>query len=232
MKTTPPSLTPRLRTIADNILPCGTVADIGTDHAYLPVYLCMTQKCRRAIASDIRRGPISRAQDTVDKYSVGDLIETRLGSGAETLMPGEADCIVVAGMGGLIISEIIKASREIFDGASRILLQPMTAADELRLFLNGNGYTIENEFLAKEDRKIYNILSVKKGQEPKYTPSELYLGKRLIQSRPPHFDEYLKTRSIRLEKMINGLKLSSDTADAEKKLKYLTEIADTIKNLI
>jgi tRNA (adenine22-N1)-methyltransferase len=108
MRTTAPILTPRLQQIADRIQPCACVADIGTDHAYLPVFLCMTQKAEKAIASDIRKGPLARAEATILRYGMQNRVETRLGGGADTLQVGEADCIVIAGMGGLMIAEILK----------------------------------------------------------------------------------------------------------------------------
>lgn len=222
-----PVLTPRLKTIAALIKPCNLIADIGTDHAYLPVYLCMTDKCKYAVASDIRKGPLERAASTINRYSVSDRVKTRLGSGAETLNPNEADCIVVAGMGGLVISEIMKSSAEVFDTAKQIILQPMTAADELRSFLNDNDYTIIGEYLAKEDEKIYNIIEVSPGKDVKYSAPELYIGKKLIETQPEHFKEYLKKRKTRLEKMINGLKLSSNS-EAKKDLPYLSDILSFI----
>ena len=222
-----PVLTPRLKTIAALIKSCNLIADIGTDHAYLPVYLCMTDKCKHAVASDIRKGPLERAASTINRYSVSDRVKTRLGSGAETLTPNEADCIVVAGMGGLVISEIMKSSAEVFDTAKQIILQPMTAADELRSFLNDNDYTIIGEHLAKEDEKIYNIIEVCPGKDVKYSAPELYIGKKLIETQPEHFKEYLKKRKTRLEKMINGLKLSSNS-EAKKDLPYLSDILSFI----
>lgn len=230
MKQNPPTLTPRLETVAALIQPCVTVADIGADHAYLPVYLCMNKICKSAIASDIRRGPLMRAQSVINKYNAGDMVKTRLGAGAEVLGVNEANCIVIAGMGGQVISEIIQNSAEIFSSAEQIILQPMTAADELRRFLNTHDYTIAQECLAKEGDKIYNIISVKCGTEPKYTETEFYLGKCLIKSRPEYFNEYCAKRRRRLEKMIGGLKLSS-CIGAEAELKRLDTVLDDINNI-
>ena len=227
MNLKPPALTPRLKTIASLVQPCSVMADIGTDHAYLPVYLCMTEKCGSAIASDIRKGPLERAAATINKYSAAHSVKTRLGGGAETLDVGEADCIVIAGMGGLVISDIMQASAEVFKSTKQIILQPMTAADELRSFLNKNNYTILGECLAKEDEKIYNIIEVCRGKDKEYSAAEIYMGKKLIETQPNYYDEYFKKRIHRLEKMINGLKLSSDSA-AEKRLLYLSDILNEL----
>ena len=227
----PPHLTPRLHMIADLTLSCDTMADIGTDHAYLPVYLCMNGICKRAVASDIRKGPLERAKTTISKYSMEGSVAVRLGSGAETLTPGEADCIIIAGMGGLMIAEILKASPSIFSSATQILIQPMTAADDLRKFLLENGYEITGEYLAKENKKLYNIISVRtSNKSQRYTPLEIYLGKKLMETTPDHFDEYFQNRRQKLKRTISGLKLASDSS-LKQKLADLQEILQEMDNI-
>ncbi|MEE1012894.1 MAG: tRNA (adenine(22)-N(1))-methyltransferase TrmK [Clostridia bacterium] len=231
MSPTPPILTPRLQQIANTITPCACMADIGTDHAYLPVYLCMTGVCKRGIASDIRRGPLQRAKDTLRRYGMESRIETRLGGGVDTLAPGEADCIVIAGMGGLMIAEILKANPTVFAKSGQILLQPMTAVPELRSFLWENGYTVVSETLAKEEQKLYHILAVEVGQEPTPpTPTELYLGQRLLTDRPEHFAEYLQKQRRKLTRMAEGLK-QSQSEDTALRLKETLALLDAIEAL-
>lgn len=231
MSATPPILTPRLHQIANTIIPCACMADIGTDHAYLPVYLCMTGVCQRGIASDIRWGPLQRAEDTLRRYGMENRIETRLGGGVDTLTTDEADCIVIAGMGGLMIAEILKANPAIFAKTGQILLQPMTAVPELRSFLWKNGYTVVNETLAKEEQKLYHILAVKVGQEPTpLTPTELYFGKRLLANRPEHFGEYLQKQRRKLTRMAEGLK-QAQSEDAALRLKETLALLDALEVL-
>lgn len=214
---TPPTLTPRLMRIAEQIRPCTCVADIGTDHAYLPTYLCMTQKAKHAIASDIRQGPLRRAESTLHRYGTEGQIETRLGGGASSLAVGEAECIVIAGMGGLMIQNILSESPQIFAAAEQILLQPMTALYELRQFLSQEGYTIANEVLAKEDSKLYHILAVTAHPDPTvYTDAELCFGKHLLEGTDPHRTEYLQKQRRKLQKTADGLKLSQTPANAER----------------
>ena len=208
MKTLP-NLTPRLQKIADLIKPCNCVADIGTDHAYLPVYLTISEKCNFAVASDIKKGPLSRAESTVKQYGQSHRIDLRLGSGVDTLAPHEADAIVIAGMGGIIITEILKSRPEIFKTAKQILIQPMSSVPELREKLIELDYEIADEYLAKEDRKIYNIISVIPCKnQMKYTPAEIYAGKKLMDNKPEHFDEYIALKKKQLETMIDGLQRS------------------------
>ena len=111
MINTSPTLTPRLYTISNQIDKCKCFADIGTDHAYLPVFMCMTGKCERAIASDINEGPLKRAQNTVRQFGQEEKIQLRLGAGLDTLEENEADVIAIAGMGGIEISNILKIGK-------------------------------------------------------------------------------------------------------------------------
>ena len=204
-----PNLTPRLQKIADLIMPCNCVADIGTDHAYLPAYLTINEKCKFAVASDIRKGPLSRAEATVKQYGQCHRIDLRLGSGVDTLAPNEADAIVIAGMGGIIITKILKSRPEIFKTAKQILIQPMSSVPELRENLCEIGYEITDEYLAKEDKKIYNIISVNPcHKQIKYTPAEIYAGKKLMDNKPEYFDEYIALKKKQLENMIAGLQKS------------------------
>jgi len=218
MPDTAPLLTPRLQQIADMVIPCKTVADIGTDHGYLPVYLCMKGKAEVAIASDIRKGPLSRADATIARYHMQEKVQTRLGSGADPLSAKEADCIVIAGMGGLMIADILKAHPEVFGQAKQILLQPMSSIPELRSLLFDLGYTILSETLAKEGQKLYHILSVTARKEPDPpTALEFFFGRNLLHDRPEHFDEYIRKQKRKLTRMAEGLK-QSESPDAALRL--------------
>lgn len=229
MPDTAPILTPRLMQIADNIKPCHTVADIGTDHAYLPVYLCMKQKAEYAIASDICKGPLSRAEATVRKYHMEEKVTTRLGNGAETLAPKEADCIVIAGMGGLMIAEILKDRPDVFGQAKQILLQPMSSVPELRSLLFESGYTVLSETLAKEGQKLYHIFSViQKPEEEHPTPLDFFFGKNLWKDRPAHFEEYVRKQKRKLTRMADGLK-KSESADAALRLAEIQALLTILK---
>ncbi len=219
-------LSPRLVAISEITPPCSCFADIGTDHAYLPVYLCQSGICKRAVASDIVKGPVEHAQSTVSKYNLNDRISVRMGNGLSSIKEGEADVICIAGMGGLVISEILKNGRKITDNAKAVILQPMTAVSDLRKFLYNNGFCITSEYLAEDNGKIYNILSVKAADnEVLEAPSEgeLFLGKHLIENKPPLFEKYLIQKINKLSVAISGLKKSCSTVTQDK-LKIYTEL--------
>lgn len=221
----PPLLTPRLAAVAELTGQCNCFADIGTDHAYLPIFLYMTDKCRQAVACDVRKGPLERAASSVAEYGINAAVSLRLGSGLDPLSPNEADAIAIAGMGGLLIAEILRGGADKLTAAKRIILQPMTSVPELRMFLYQNGYKIQCEILAKEDSKIYNIISVIPNIHEKYAPTDtdLFIGKYLIEKRPVHFDEYLEQKQRKLENMISGL-CSSRTEKSQKKLEMCKKL--------
>lgn len=209
MKNVKLNLSPRLKKIYDITPKCGCFADIGTDHAYLPTYMCLTEKCTCAIASDIVEGPLRRAEATVLKYHTEDKISLRLGPGVSTLSENEADVVSIAGMGGLIIAQILEDGKEIFKSAEKIILQPMTAVSDLRRYLLENNIYIDEEYLVKDNGKLYNILTVsnKKDFNP-YEDVDVYIGKRLIENKPELYSEYLSLQISKLEKKVNGLKKS------------------------
>lgn len=135
----------RLAAIAELVPPCDTVADIGTDHALLPASLAASGRCRRAIACDVRSGPLLAAEKTIGASGLSGRIETRLGFGLETLAPGECECIVIAGMGGLLIREILERSPAVAGRAERLILQPNTCIYELRQYLASAHYEVIDE---------------------------------------------------------------------------------------
>ncbi len=229
----PPILTPRLTAVARLVPDCQCFFDVGTDHAYLPVYLCLNNVCKTAVASDIKKGPLLRAEKTVEAFGLRDKISLRLGGGLDTASLNEADCVAIAGMGGLVIAKILSQSGGKTTDNCPFILQPMTAVPELREYLSLNGWKIESEGLAKEDEKIYNIMLVRKAKgenEPnKLSEAELYIGKHLIEKRQEHFDEYLEKKIKKLENMIEGLKISKSDEGLDKLNKTKALLAEILK---
>lgn len=225
MKNTVPQLSPRLAAIASLIGTCGCFADIGTDHAYLPVYLCKTNRAKSAIACDINADPLLRAEQTVKTYGAQNLVDLRLGSGLEPLKPGEADAVAIAGMGGLLIANIIGSGTDKIKKADKIILQPMSAVPELREYLYLHGWQIISESLSVEEDKIYNIFSVAPPRisdsgnvinRVNPTKADLFIGRYLMENKPEHFDIYIKKRREKLDKMIKGLEKSKSDVSLTK----------------
>lgn len=230
----PPTLSPRLNKISELINDSDVTADIGTDHAYLPVSLVYRGKAKYVIASDIKTGPIKRAESTVKKYDMSDFISLRQGAGLETIsLADNVDTIVIAGMGGLVISSILENSPEVLNRADKIILQPMTMVPELRDYLYKGSFKNIKEFLAVEENKIYNIISAEPGKD-KYeelAPVELFLGRSLINEQPEYFSAYINRQKNKVQNIIEGLSKSAEPENI-KKISYYKNLLSDIEKII
>ena len=176
-----PALDRRLRTACD-LLPEGSVVwDIGTDHAYIPIYLLRCGKCTSAVASDINRGPLEAAKRNALSYGVSERITFLLTNGLGETDPagyGVTD-LCICGMGGELIAEILRASPYMPQAGIRLVLQPMSHGYDLRRALLQDGYTIREERLCKANGKIYAVIAAEyTGTREEYTEAELLLGRQ------------------------------------------------------
>lgn len=176
-------LTQRLQAVADYVKKGSVVADIGTDHGYLPIYLTKHQISPKVYASDVNQGPLDSARLQVGIHKQEEFIQLFLSHGADKLRHLAVDQVVIAGMGGGLIAEIIQNNADFFQKVDSIILQPMTGQRDLREFLLQNGYSILDENLAKEKHHLYQILLVSygKNQEEPWNEMELHVGKRLLE---------------------------------------------------
>ena len=202
-------LTPRLQCVADCIKECRMLADIGTDHAYIPIYSVQTGIADSAIASDVVKGPLKIATDNIKSHNLQDRIIPVLANGLETAK--NADVIVIAGMGGKLICNILQDNMDIAKNADYLVIQPMTCSYELRKFLHENGFSITEERLAREEDKIYNIIVVQKGNEKFEDDFYYHIGKKLFENNDPLLLEHIKMRAEVIHKQIEGLKKASDS---------------------
>ena len=202
-------LTPRLQSVADMVSPCKLVADIGTDHAYIPMYLVENGVAQSAIASDVVDGPVKIARENIARQGLADKVVVTKAYGLKAV--ADADCVVIAGMGGKLICDILKEDMEIAKKFDSMVLQPMTCQDDLRKFLHQNGFAIIEERLAKEDDKIYNILAVKKGEQTFDDEFYYYTGKYVFDNNDILLAEYLHKKAEVIKKRIVGMKKSKNT---------------------
>lgn len=224
-------LSQRLFSIAKMVDSCKTVADIGTDHALIPIYLIINKVCTRAIASDIGKGPIEKAITNINRYGLQDQIDTRVGPGLNTLPEGEAEVIIIAGMGGLLINQIIEQGSRVAEKVQSIILQPMTHHSRLREWLSRNGYCVIDEDLAEEDNKIYLILKVKPGCRQLLDSKSLYFGEILFEKKHPLLEKYIQKNISEMETV--KLKLSNkDTERSKQKLREVNEKLELFKSML
>lgn len=195
----------RLRTVASLISKDYTLADVGTDHAYVPIYLIGQKMIPHAIAMDIGKGPLLRAKEHISLYGMSEYIETRLSDGVAALSPGEAGAILVAGMGGGLILHILEAGEEVCRNACELVLQPQSEIERVRAWLDGQGYVTDAEDFVQEDGKYYPMMRVhyepgnKAHSGRKIEQERLHhiYGKHLLEKCHPVLLEYLeKERSI------------------------------------
>lgn len=218
-----PDMGPRLRAIAA-LAPddCACLADIGTDHGYIPVSLLLEGRIGRAVAADIGPLPLEHARRTAALYGVTGTIDFRLGDGLAVLTPGEADTIIIAGMGGDAITGILSAAPWSRDGPL-LLLQPMSRAEVLRAWLPENGYAVLHEELAQDKGVLYPIFSVRGGDMAPASRAQAWGG--FLLRDDPLWGLYISDRLLRLRRVAAGLQKARDPALAQKRDGLLDVIA-------
>lgn len=220
------TLSERLKVIADKITG-GRVADIGTDHAYLPIYLIKTGKASRVLACDIKEKPLQNAAKNIQKTNTEN-IELRLSDGLAGVGADEADTIVIAGMGGEVIAGILNRCEWIKSPSYKLLLQPMTSADFLRRFLLDNGFFIESETAVLDAEKLYTVISCSFSGE-KQAVSDAFIFTGRLDPKEPTARMYIEKQLKRLIKCQNDL----ENIETEKdKYFYYKKIADDITKLL
>lgn len=198
------------------------VADIGTDHGYVPIYLHKIGKLKKAYACDVRRGPLEKAQENIFFHQAQGVIETRLGSGLTTLQPGEADTAIIAGMGGMLMIRILEDSPEVVKSLKELILAPQHDVDQVRRHLHSIGFSIEAEMMIKEDGKYYTIIRCIPGAEKYQREIDYLYGKRLLLEKEPLLKELLiaeEGKYLFLEEKLQ----KSDTQSAKERLTQLKE---------
>lgn len=203
-------LTPRLQACADYVAQGAALADVGTDHAYLPVWLIQNGRVKLpVVACDISEGPLQRARNSAKEYDVEKNIFFALNNGLEGMQAELADTVVIAGMGGGTIFDIIKASGWDWSGHT-LILQPMSKIYELRRALYENGFYIETERLVYDGGAIYSVLLVKYGSSAMPPIFELYAGK--VEKKDELYKKQLDKLVKKFSRMEKGL-ASANCAD-------------------
>lgn len=195
------------------------LADIGTDHAYLPCYLAEKNIISEAVAADIAEGPLKNAKKTVRKFGLSDKIDCRLSDGLSNLKPQECEEIVIAGMGGNLIADILANTPWIKNSDIHLILQPMTHSEDVRFFLCRNGFTIDTETAIEDKEKVYIAISAYyTGENCNTDPFFKYFGK-LIDAKNGASDKYITKQKNRLTKKLKGYSISHSDNIAEDELR-------------
>ena len=226
-------LTDRLLKIASLVDEGKKIADIGTDHGYIPVYLLNNNKIDYAILADVNKGPLENAKKEVRHNKLDEKVDLRLGSGLEVLNPNEVDEVIIAGMGGILISELLEAKKSVSQTVDKLILQPMQAQNELRKYLYNNGYEILNEVLVKEDFRIYEIIVAKYTGKNTEVNDDIYyeIGSKLIENNDKLLHEFINKKINSYEGIISKLE-GKNGASIEAKRNSTINTIKKLKGLI
>ncbi|CAK7071310.1 class I SAM-dependent methyltransferase [Tissierella sp.] len=218
-------LSERLLTLANLVPKNSIVADIGTDHGYIPAYLIENKISKKVIGTDISKGSLDKIIEYVKELGFEDKIDSRLGDGLEVIKPYEVDTVIISGMGGLLIRDILEKHKEISNSIIDFILQPMVAAKELRQYLIENNFEIIKEELVKEENKYYEIIHAKKGKT--FIEKEIYyeISPILIQNKHPLLKEYIEVKMIAAKKILKEI----EGIDTEKSKERYLILEKTIK---
>ena len=247
----------RLLLCADMVPPCGTVADVGTDHGYLGIHLLQSGRCAHVIAADLREKPLASARANAAAFGIPTVgaVKTspacRRGGpaswpvegwrppeatggmsfvqsdGLQNIEPGSFDVLVLAGMGGDLIARILAEAPWLDGGDYTLILQPQSAANDLRRWLGERLWSIDRERLVRDGHFLYSVMSVRPGQGRALTPGEQYVSPALRRENDPLYEQYLARTRRALELTVQGITQSADPADAKRASYYraaLTEI--------
>ncbi len=219
-----PKLDRRLSAAANYVRENAFVADVGTDHAYLPIALLLAGRIRGGVVSDINEGPILRAKENMARFGVGERLTPVLCDGLSALEPYSPEDILILGMGGELIAEILRAAPWVKEGNRRLILQPMTHPEILRRFLLSEGYSIVDETLVRED-KIYGILCAEyTGRTEHYDELELLFGRENLCRGGELIGELLLRWEGILGARIRGKRAAgADTAEEDGLLRKIKE---------
>lgn len=229
-------LSKRMQSVADMIQPCDAVGDIGCDHAFVSIYLVEQRRAKRVIASDVRRGPIAIAKRNIEAMNLSDQIEIRMGDGLDTIVPGEVNAVVLAGMGGMLMIDILERGEEVVTRCDQLVLQPQSDIEKVRRYLVEKGYHLADEQMLIDAGKYYNLLDVRVHemvQKDEYDCSKLaddlcYMyGGSLLRKKDPVLRSWLVKRRDTTAGLINSLS-GKNTENAAKRLKTVKAEQKTI----
>ena len=223
-------LSKRLLTVAGMVENDSVVADIGTDHAYIPIYLVEQGVCKKAIAMDVNPGPLERAREHILASGLSEQIVTRLSDGLAKLSENEADTYVIAGMGGPLMVSILARRMDLLQKGKTLVLQPQSEIGEVREFLIHNHYKIIREEMFYDMEKTYVAMKAIISKESiTYTKTQYIFGKLLLENLNPVLFEYLQKQKEVYEKLVIRLEdnITKQTmlrkAECEQMLVYINE---------
>ena len=225
-------LSKRLLCVASSVKNGGVVADIGCDHGFTSIYMIQNAIARRAIAMDINKGPLEGADKHIMEAGLSEYIETRLSDGAHKLEIGEADTILISGMGGALIKKILSERIEVVKSTKELVLSPQSEIFLVRHFLHDNGFKIESEQMVFDQGKYYVVIRAVPGCERYDDETEYFYGKKLIENKDETFRQFLEKEKNRVNSILGGIAPKELSEDTKKRQYELEKELGDICNII
>ena len=217
-------LSERLQAVVELVTKGQSVADVGCDHAYISIYMIEQGIAEHVIAMDVNRGPLQRAKENIRKYGMQDKIETRLSDGIMELKNKEVHTVLIAGMGGPLMQQILLGNPSVLADVEELILQPQSEIAEVRRFLEQISFQIEKENMVLEDGKYYVMMRARRCPQvvPMNKEIQYRYGKYLIEHKNPILYQYLQKECRQLEEIQDKLR-EQDSEKGKQKIKELQE---------
>lgn len=208
-------LSQRMQMVADMVSKGNVLADIGCDHGFVSIYMIENGICPKVIAMDVNEGPLLRAKEHIEERELSSYIDVRLSDGMDKLLLGEADSILIAGMGGRLVIKIISDCMEKAKVLKEIILQPQSELHMVRQFLNEAGFHILEENMVKDNGKYYPAMRVrwKTEKQKVFSEEELWYGPLLLKEKNSVLREYLEDEKAKYTQIANDIKNNGNSID-------------------
>ena len=228
-------LSERMKAVAAMVTNGNVLADVGTDHGYIPIALVMEGKIPSALAMDVNEGPLERAKEHIREFQLESCIHTRLSDGVLALHPGEADSVLIAGMGGALTIKILSEGEQVLKSVKELILQPQSEIDKVRRYLEKAGYRIIQEDMVYEDGKYYPMMKAVPcmagaGEIP-YSEEELEFGRVLLQQAHPVLGQFLE-REMEIQNRILSALESQESVRAKKRMEEISYRIEWIRGIL
>lgn len=224
-------LSMRLTAIRDMVPKNSIVADIGTDHGYIPVSLIKNKISKKVIGTDVSKGSLDKIIDLVNSLDMGKEIETRLGYGLDVIKPYEVNTLIIAGMGGMLIKDILVKGKNTTKSINNFILQPMVGAKELREFLIKNNFKIVDEDLVYEEEKYYEIIFAVNSKSFVEKDINYEISQLLLEKNHPLLKSFIQHKIDKAENIINEIQLVK-TKMSMKKHRELKQLVKDYREVL
>ena len=224
----------RLERVASHVPKDAVVADIGSDHAYLPCFLVLNGVVEKAVAGEVVSGPFESAKKQVRQEQLESAITVRLASGLDAVHPEDGvTAVTIAGMGGPLIASILEQGKERLAGVERLILQPNVHAKAIRQWAQDNGWAILEEEILEENDKIYEILVLGNAQKPMVlSEAQLLMGPKLMQQQSPVFQTKWNRENSQWKKIVLSMESTQQTMDIIDKKNELVKKIQLVEEVL